>query len=198
MWGLGPMGRTRGALLGPPWGQSYICALSYTSASLSLSATSTVIRVPQAGGGLSLPERNGWGRAGRTVWSTKLTSKQGWVGTCPEQCCQRDRGGWGGTRPLSLPSGLPEGSGWPECGLMSVPAPVLLALWRRDSEPQGSRPAHRRWDLRQRWHLPEAVLAWSQDESQSPPNALGGENEQQTPWVLPTAMPCFTLPTRVC
>lgn len=48
----------------PPSGHRATSMPSQTSASLSLATTSRVIRVPGAGGGLPLPERNRLGQEG--------------------------------------------------------------------------------------------------------------------------------------
>lgn len=65
MWGDGsPMGRVRSALLVPPVGTKLHLWLSYISFS-EPHHHQQVIRVPQAEGGLSLPERNRWGQEGR-------------------------------------------------------------------------------------------------------------------------------------
>lgn len=97
----------------PPSGHKATSVRSHTSASLSLAATRTVIRVPQAGGGLSLPERReesvGAGGQGEQCGAeSRPPSRARWGHALSNAVRGIERAGE--TRPLSLPSGLPEGS----------------------------------------------------------------------------------------
>lgn len=132
----------------PSWSPS-----GHKATSVHSHATSTVTRVPGQEEGSVCRRGTGWGRrAGRTVWSRKLTFQQGRMGTCPAQCCKRDRESWGSqaTQPaLGAPGGQPGG--------LSVHASASSAgsAEKRLRAP-GFKASHQLWDLRQRWHLPKA------------------------------------------